>query len=77
MLASQFERALSAKLMIDLLTGACDASTGIEHASGRSIDTGVNHDHDAIGTHDASTAPEDPPLSRGHSGDVPREATGG
>lgn len=77
MLTSQFERALPAKLMIGLLTGACDASTGIEQASGRSIDTGINHDPDTIGTHDANTAPEDPPLSHGHSGDVPREATGG
>lgn len=77
MLTPQFKRALTAKLMIDLLTGACDASTGIEHASGRSIDTGMNHDPDTIGTHDANAAPEDLPLSRGHSGDVPREATGG
>ena len=77
MLTSQFERALPAKLMIGLLTGACDACTGIEQASGRSIDTGINHDPDAIGAHDTNTAPEDLPLSRGHSGDMPREATGG
>ncbi|GEQ75889.1 hypothetical protein CTTA_2894 [Comamonas testosteroni] len=66
MLASQFERALPAKLMIDLLTCACDASTGIEHASGRSIDTGVNHDPDAIGTHDANI----PPKTRHYRADI-------
>lgn len=60
MLTPQFERALPAKLMIGLLTGACDASTGIEQASGRSIDTGINHDPDAIGAHDANTPPRRP-----------------
>lgn len=57
MLTPQFVRALPAKLMIDLLTGACDASTGIEQASGRSIDTGINHDL----TQSARTMPT-PPL---------------
>lgn len=58
MLTPQFERALPAKLMIGLLIGAYDACTGIEQASGRSIDTGINHDPDAIGAHDANTPPK-------------------
>ncbi|KGG85499.1 hypothetical protein P609_13050 [Comamonas thiooxydans] len=43
------------------MTGACDASTGIEQASGRSIDTGINHDL----TQSARTMPT-PPLKTHH-----------
>lgn len=43
------------------MTGACDASTGIEQASGRSIDMGINHDL----TQSARTMPT-PPLKTHH-----------
>ena len=48
------------------MTGACDASTGIEQACGRSIDMGINHDL----TQSARTRPTPPLKTRHYRADI-------
>lgn len=51
MLTPQFTLALATKLVVDLFAGGGGASTGIEQAIGRPVDTAINHDASALASH--------------------------
>lgn len=42
------------EIVVDNFAGGGDASTGTEHAIGRSVDVAINHDPDAIAMHEAN-----------------------
>lgn len=42
------------EIVVDNFAGGGGASTGIEHAIGRSVDVAINHDPDAIAMHEAN-----------------------
>ena len=48
------ERKSQVELIIDNFAGGGGASTGIEMATGRSVDIAINHDPDAIAMHRAN-----------------------
>lgn len=58
------ERKSQVELIIDNFAGGGGASTGIEMATGRSVDIAINHDPDAIAMHRANH-PHTRPLLRG------------
>lgn len=47
----QIQSQYSKEIIVDNFAGGGGASTGIEHAVGRSVDIAINHDPDAIGMH--------------------------
>lgn len=64
------------EIVVDNFAGGGGASTGIEHAIGRSVDVAINHDPDAIAMHEANH-----PNTKHFCEDVfsvdPREAAAG